>query len=127
MEYVAIVTILALLQVFVFAFQVGQQRVRHDVKAPAVTGPAEFERSFRVHQNTVEQLIIFLPALWIFATYWRADVAAGLGLVFIVGRQIYRSAYLKDPAGRSAGFGIGALAMMILLVGGLVGAVMNAL
>jgi len=124
-EYVAIVTTLALLQVFVFAFQVGTQRVRHGVKAPATTGPAEFERAFRVHQNTVEQLIIFLPSLWIFATYWRADIAAGLGVVFIVGRQVYRAAYLKDPAGRSAGFGIGATAMMILLIGGLVGAVMN--
>ena len=77
MEYVAIVTILALLQLFVFAVQVGQQRVKHNVKAPAITGPAEFERAFRVHQNTIEQLIVFLPALWIFATYWRADVAAG--------------------------------------------------
>lgn len=127
MEYVAVVTILALLQVSVFAFQVGQQRVRHSVSAPAVTGPAEFERAFRVHQNTIEQLIIFLPALWIFATYWRADVAAGLGVVFIIGRQVYRAAYMKDPAGRSVGFGIGATAMMILLLGGLVGAVLNVL
>lgn len=127
MEYVAIVTILALLQAFVFAVQVGQQRVKHNVKAPAITGPAEFERAFRVHQNTIEQLIVFLPALWIFATYWRADVAAGLGLVFIIGRQVYRGAYLKDPASRSTGFSIGALAMTVLLLGGLVGAVIKLL
>ena len=125
MEFVAIVTTLALLQVFVFAFQVGQQRVKHDVKAPAVQGAPEFERAFRVHQNTIEQLIIFVPALWIFASYWRADVAAGLGLIFVIARQVYRNAYIEDPAKRSAGFGIGAAAMTILMLGGLVGAVMN--
>jgi glutathione S-transferase len=123
-ELVAIVTALALLQVFVFAIQVGQARVKHGVNAPATSGPPEFERVFRVHENTVEQLIIFVPSLWLFATYWRADVAAALGVVFIIGRQIYRSAYIGDPAKRSAGFSIGAIAMTILLLGGLVGAVM---
>ena len=124
MELVAIVTALALLQVFVFAIQVGQARVKHGVNAPATSGPPEFERVFRVHENTVEQLIIFVPSLWLFATYWRADVAAALGMVFIIGRQVYRSAYIGDPAKRSAGFSIGAIAMTILLLGGLVGAVM---
>lgn len=127
MEYVAIVAGLALLQVFLFAIQVGQQRGKHDVKAPAVTGHPEFERAYRAHQNTVEQIIIFLPSLWIFATYWRPDVAAGLGLLFIIGRQVYRGAYMEDPAKRSAGFAIGALAVMVLLIGGLIGAAMAVL
>lgn len=127
MEYVAIVTALALLQVFMFAIQVGQQRVKHSVNAPATSGPPEFERAFRVHENTVEQLVILIPALWIFATYWRADIAAGLGVVFIIGRQIYRGAYMNDPSTRSLGFSIGALSTSVLLVGGLVGAIMNLL
>jgi glutathione S-transferase len=109
----------------VFAVQVGQQRVRHGVKAPATSGPPEFERAFRIHENTVEQLIIFLPSLWLFATYWRADVAAAIGLLFLIGRQVYRGAYMKDPDTRSAGFGIGALATVILMLGGLVGAIMR--
>ena len=127
MEYVAIITALALLQVFVFAVQVGQQRAKHGVKAPTTSGPPEFERAFRVHENTVEQLVIFLPSLWLFATYWRADIAAVLGLLFIIGRQVYRGAYMADPDKRSAGFGIGALATVILLLGGLVGAIMGLL
>ena len=127
MEYVAIITALALIQVFVFAVQVGQQRVKHGVKAPTTSGPPEFERAFRVHENTVEQLVIFLPSLWLFATYWRADVAAVLGLLFIIGRQVYRGAYMADPDKRSAGFGIGALATVILMLGGLVGAIMGLL
>lgn len=127
MEYVAIVTTLGLLQAFYFAVLVGQQRVKHGISAPATTGHPDFERAFRVHQNTLEQLIIVVPGMWIFASYWRPEIAAGLGLVFIIGRQIYRSAYVGDPAKRSAGFSIGALATAILLLGSLVGAVMNLL
>ena len=127
MEWVAIVTSLALLQVFVFALQVGQARVKYGVNAPIITGPNEFDRAFRVHQNTVEQLIIFVPGLWIFAYFVRPDVAAGLGVLFIVGRQIYRNTYVADPAKRSAGFGIGALATVILLLGGLIGAIIAAI
>ena len=125
MEYVAIVTCLALIQSFVFAIQVGQQRVKHNVRAPDISGDPEFERVFRVHQNTLEQLIIVIPALWIFASYWKAGVAAVIGLIFVISRQIYRNAYLADPAKRSTGFGIGAAAMTVLLLGGLIGAVMN--
>lgn len=127
MEYVAIITVLALLQSFWFAIEVGKQRLRHGIKAPATSGHPEFERAFRVHENTVEQLVIFVPALWMAAYFWRPDVAAGLGVVFIIGRQVYRNAYMKDPAGRSAGFGIGATAMMTLLIGTLVTAIMKLL
>ena len=115
MEYVAIVTGIALLQVFVFAFQVGKVRETTGTAATAMTGPPEFERAFRVHQNSVEQLVIFVPSLWIFANYVSADVAAGLGIVFIIGRQIYRSAYMADPGKRTLGFATGALSMMVLL------------
>ncbi len=127
MEYVAIVTALALLQVFLFAFQVGSARVKSGVRAPAISGSPEFDRAFRVHQNTVEQLIIFVPSLWMFAHFVRPDIGAGIGVVFIVARQIYRAAYISDPAKRSMGFSLGAVAMIILLVGGLVGAVMDLL
>lgn len=125
MDYVAIVTSLALLQAFYFAVQVGQQRAKHGISAPATSGHADFERAFRAHQNTLEQLIIVVPAMWIFASYWRPEIAAGVGLMFIIGRQIYRSAYVGDPARRGAGFTIGAIATAILLLGSLVGAVMN--
>ena len=127
MEILVIVTSIILLQAFVFAIQVGSARVKYGVNAPAITGAPEFERAFRIHQNTLEQLIILIPSMWMFAQFWRPEMAAGIGLVFVVGRQIYRSAYLKDPGGRSMGFSIGALATVILLLGGLIGAVMGLL
>jgi uncharacterized membrane protein YecN with MAPEG domain len=124
-ESIAIVTALALLQTFFFSFLVGKQRAKHGVKAPTISGDPEFERTFRVHQNTVEQLVIFVPALWLFGYYVHALIGAGLGLVFIIARFIYRGSYLNDPSSRATGFGLGALVMMILLIGGLIGAVMS--
>ncbi|ANO51656.1 MAPEG family protein [Woeseia oceani] len=127
MEAVAIVTGLALLQLFVFAFQVGKMRVKHGVKAPAVSGHEEFERMFRVHMNTLEQIVIFLPALWLFALYVNPLIAAGLGLLFIIGRFVYRASYLVDPGKRSMGFTLGWLPMMALLIGGMIGALLKML
>ena len=125
MELIAIVTGLALLQSFLFAFQVGQARVKHGVAAPAMAGQPEFDRAFRIHANTVEQLIIFVPGLWMFGYYVNEPIGAGIGALFIIGRFVYRNAYLSEPNRRSAGFGIGALSMVVLVLGGMIGAAMN--
>lgn len=122
MELIAIVTGLALLQVFLFAFQVGKARELFKISAPATSGNPDFERVFRVHQNTVEQLIIFIPAMWMFGYYVNAVIGAGIGLLFVIARQVYRGAYVGNPKNRGAGFGLGALAMVVLLVGGMIGA-----
>jgi len=122
MDLVAIVTILALGQFVLFSIQVGSMRGKHGVKAPAMSGHPEFERMFRIQQNTMEQLVVFVPALWIFARYVNPLWAAGMGLVFIVGRFIYRSSYLKDPASRSMGFTITFVPTAVMLVWGLIAA-----
>ena len=127
MEAAAIVTILIVLQTFWFAFQVGKARQKFGVSAPACSGDEGFERAYRVHQNSVEQLVLVLPSLWVFAWFVNGEVAAGLGVVYLIGRQIYRNAYVKDPRSRSAGFGIGALAFAVLALGGIAGAVMSLL
>jgi len=123
MEYIAIVTLLALMQFMLFSVQVGAMRVRHGVNAPATTGHPEFERMFRVQQNTMEQLVVFVPALWIYAHLVNPFWGAGIGIFFVIGRFIYRAAYLKDPASRSNGFTIGTLATAVLLIWSLVAAV----
>lgn len=122
MEAIAIVTALALLQVFIFSFLVGKARVRTGVSAPAMSGHPDFEREFRVHQNTIEQLVIVVPCMWMFGLYVHALAAAGIGLVFIVSRFIYRDAYLANPKSRSLGFTIGAICTISLLLGSIVGA-----
>jgi uncharacterized MAPEG superfamily protein len=97
------------------------------VKAPATSGHPVFERTFRVHQNTLEQLAMFVPCIWIFGTLVSAPVAAGLGCLFIIGRVLYLRGYVADPAQRSLGFAVGALAQIALLLGAVIGALLAAL
>ena len=123
MAYVDIVTALAVLQFLVFGFKVGKARGRYGVKAPAITGNEIFERYFRVQQNTLEQLIVFLPGLYLFSHYFSPPVAAVLGAVYLVGREVYAATYVKDPAKREMGYGLTFLPMVILVLGGLIGAV----
>jgi hypothetical protein len=122
MPYVDIVTALAILQFIVFAFRVGAARGKFGVKAPAVTGNEIFERYFRIQQNTLEMLIAFIPGLYLFSRYWNSLWAAGIGVVYLVGREIYAASYAKDPASRSLGYGLSFLPTVILLAGGLIGA-----
>jgi glutathione S-transferase len=123
MAYVDIVTALALLQFIVFGFKVGQARGRYGIKAPAVTGHEVFERCFRVQQNTLELLIVFIPGLYLFSHYFSPLVAAVLGVIYLIGREVYSAGYVKEPAKRSAGYGMSFLPAVILVVGGLLGAV----
>jgi len=125
MAYIDIVTALALLQFVYFGFQVGGARTKYQVKAPAITGNEIFERHFRVQQNTLEQLIAFIPGLYLFSHYFNPLWAAGLGVVYLIGRQVYAAGYVKDPAKRGPGFGLSFLPTVALVAGGLIGAVMS--
>jgi glutathione S-transferase len=123
MAYVDIVTALALLQFMVFGFKVAKARGRYGVAAPAVAGNPIFERYFRVQQNTLEQLIVFLPGLYLFSHYYSPLVAAGLGVIYLIGREIYAMTYVKDPKQREAGFLLTVLPVAVLIFGGLFGAI----
>jgi uncharacterized MAPEG superfamily protein len=120
---VTVVTVVALLLYIMMILRVGGARSRFGVSAPAMTGHDEFERHVRVQMNTLENLVVFLPGLWLFAHYWNDLVAAALGLVWIVGRVIYMVAYVRDPSSRSLGFMIQAIASITLLLGSLGGAI----
>jgi uncharacterized membrane protein YecN with MAPEG domain len=121
--YPALITCLALLVYFWNFAQAGAARGKHKILAPATTGHPEFERKLRIQQNMIEQLIIFLPALWIFSLTVQPLVGAALGLLFIIGRILYSLSYARDPAKRGPGFGLSAFPALILLVGGLIGVV----
>jgi glutathione S-transferase len=125
MAEMAIVTIIMLVQFMYFSIEVGKMRQKHGAKAPVMSGHEEYERSNRIHQNTMEQLVVIIPAMWIFGQFFNPLYAAGLGAVYVVARFVYRAAYMKDPSGRTIGFTTGFLAMAALVLGGLVGAVMK--
>ena|ERR1700761_740273 len=123
MPYVHLVVGLALAEFLLFAVLVTKARIRYKVPAPAITGNEVFERYFRVQMNTLEQLVVFLPAILIFARYLSPYIAAALGLVFIIGRLVYLQGYVKDPKKREFGFILSVLPNAILLAGAIYGAV----
>ena len=122
MAYTDIVTALALLQFVWFSMQVAKARGKYQVEAPAVSGNEIFERYFRVHMNTLEQLIVFIPSIVLFGRYIEPRIAAALGIVFLIGRALYFRSYVSDPKKRSLGFGLTFLPNAILLVGAVIGA-----
>ncbi len=127
MAIVNLIVALALLQFFAFGTAVGKARETYNVAAPATTGNEMFERYFRVQMNTLELLIMFVPAMWMFGLYVSANVAAGLGALYIIGRALYFFAYVKDPKKRSLGFGLSAGPVAVLVIGALIGAAVGAM
>jgi glutathione S-transferase len=123
MPYVHIVVLLALVEFFYFSLEVGKARGRYNIPAPATTGNEIFERYFRVHMNTLELLVMFVPSILLFGQYLSPYIAAGLGVVYLIGRLVYLFAYVKEPKKRSAGFGLSILPIMVLMLGAIVGAV----
>ena len=119
----AAVTVLAVFLCLYTIMLVGRMRSKHAVHAPAVTGAPEFERAFRVQMNTLEQFVLFLPLLWLATVYPVVSgyLAPGFGLIWLVGRILYASGYMANPAKRSLGFNIGAAAVLGLLVLSIVG------
>jgi glutathione S-transferase len=121
--YTAVVTLIALLVYFLIIGAVGKARSQYGIKAPAVTGNENFERAYRVQMNTLEQMALFLPALWLYATYVSDRGAAVGGLIWVVGRVIYALAYTRDPASRGPGAMITLLASVGLWLGAAYGVV----
>ncbi|HEX7964936.1 MAG TPA: MAPEG family protein [Gammaproteobacteria bacterium] len=119
LAYLAIM--LMLMEYSLFAGFVALARVRYKVPAPAIAGHPDFERRFRVQQNTLEQLIVTIPSLWIFAVTLSPLWAALFGLVFILGRAWYAWGYYRSAPGRHWGFTAGAWGTGLLAAGAFLG------
>ena len=119
----AVVTLAALITYQGTAMAVGQARVKHKVMPPATSGPEEFERALRVQQNTLEQLVFFLPTFWLAALLGSETWACLLGFIWVGGRVAYGIGYRQAPGKRGPGFGISFLSSVALLVMAIVGIV----
>ncbi len=119
MNYVDLIAVLAVVQLIFFGVLVAQARGRYGIKAPAVTGHEKFERAYRVQMNTLELMVVFLPALYIAAKYWPQAYVASAGAVYLVGRFIYWRSYVAAPASRGLGFALSMIPVLALVAGAL--------
>ncbi len=125
MSWVMLVTVLALIVFSVVTINVGRARVKSGIQAPQMSGEPAFERALRVQQNTLEQLVPFLPALWIFATVVSYTFATVLGMTWVVGRILYAWGYYQAAEKRGLGFGISFMSSAVLTLGSLVGVLLQ--
>ena len=123
MVWVSAVILLAILQYVVLGAFVGMARGWYGVAAPATTGHPKFERWFRVHQNSLEMLMAFVPAMWLYGWWVSPTWAVGIGLVFVAARIIYSIQYINEPKSRQFGAGLSFLTIFVLVIGGIWGAI----
>ena len=125
MNYLDIVIALALIQAMAFSMLTGRARGLYKIAAPAVTGHDLFERTYRVQMNTIELLVVFVPAMMIASKYWSPTILAALGAVYLVGRVVYYMQYTNPTKNRGAGFGLSFTPVAIVVLMALVGAVIK--
>lgn len=114
---------LALLVFFGIALNVGRARATWNVPAPASSGHPEFDKRYRVQMNTLEQLVLLIPATFM-AVATLGDLVTGvLALTWSLGRILYARSYYADPAKRGPGFGLTLLPSLILIFAAITGAV----
>lgn len=123
----ALVSLLALLLYFVVTINVGRARAKYGIPAPQMSGNPDFERVLRVQQNMLEQLVFFMPALWIFCLYLNPIWGSALGVLWVVGRALYAWGYYQAAEKRGPGFAIASLSSLVLLLSGLVGIALSLL
>lgn len=109
----------------VITINVGRARAKYKVLPPQMTGDANFERVLRVQQNTIEQMVLFLPALWIFSFYVNSLWGTAIGAIWLLGRVIYAWGYYQAAEKRMIGFVISTFSSVVLLLGALVGCILS--
>jgi glutathione S-transferase len=123
MLWIALVVLLSLLEFMAFGILVGRARARYKISAPATSGDPVFERTFRVHYNTLEMLVVFIPAIWLFGMYLNPRWGAIIGAIFLVGRAVYAAGYIRAPEKREIGALLSFASVSVLLLGAVFGVV----
>jgi glutathione S-transferase len=119
--YPALITALTMILFAVTTRMVGVARGRYKVEPPSTSGHPDFERYYRVQMNTLEQLVLFLPSLWLFAIFISPIWATYLGAVWLIGRVMYARGYYAETKKRILGFIVGIVVSGVLLFGGIIG------
>ena len=125
MDYVYLLILLALVQFIYFTMRTGITRGKYGVHAPKTQGHETWERIFRVQQNTMEQLVLFIPGILAFAHYVSPRWALLPGILFVIGRQLFSYLYIANPEKRVPGAALSFLSNVVLVVGALIGVLLQ--
>lgn len=125
MNYVYLLILLSLVQFIFFTFRTGATRGKFNVQAPKTTGDENWERIYRVQQNTMEQLVLFVPGMLAFAHFVSPTWALVPGVLYLVGRQLYSYLYITNPKKRAPGVFLSFVSNMVLVVGALIGLILQ--
>ena len=112
----AAVTLLAILVSIGLQINTGKVRGRTGIKPPAMSGAPALEAALRAEGNTVEQYVLFLPALWLAALYFQGWVPPLVGLVWCLGRVLYAVGYMSAPETRYPGYMLTVLSALVLIL-----------
>lgn len=123
--YAALATLVIALLISMFSITVGRMREKHNIPAPEEAGHIEFECANRVHLNTIEQAVVFLPVMWIFAATVSDLYAGAAGAMWIIGRLVYSRGYMEEPSKRHNGFMVTFFALLIPFLWSLYAVVMQ--
>jgi len=125
MDIIALIILLAILQLMAFGMITGFSRDKFGVKAPATTGNEDWERRYRVQQNTMEHVVAFVPAIYLCAMYTSLNLAILAGTIYLIGRCIYAYCYIKDPKTRALGMILSFFPTAVMVLAALGGVLMN--
>lgn len=123
--YPGILSSLSLLVYYFTLFKAGTARVKYNIQAPSHDGPEEYVRKVRVHHNTLEHLVLFLPGLWLFSFAVDPVWASLIGILWPIGRIGYAFGYYKDANKRGLGLYISMPPIYIFIIGSLVGFILK--
>ena len=124
-SYAGLATGVALLAYYFTLIKSGAARGKFGVQAPSHDGPNEYLRYVRAHLNTLEHIVIFLPALWLFSYAVDPFWGATIGLMWSVGRMLYALGYYQSAEKRMPGLIISMLPLYVLVLGGVFGCAWN--
>ena len=103
----ALVTLSTSLMIFFLAFRVGMTRMKHKVKPYEDTKEKAVLIANRVHMNTIEMTVVYLPILWVATVFSSANLAWILGIAWFITRVGYAVAYTQKPKKRELPFIMG--------------------
>ncbi len=121
MNAIITITVLSLMQYFFFGALVGKARAALGINAPRMEGSEAFECLVRVHLNTMERLVMFMPLLWMASRFWNPLWVSAAGALFLVARVLYWRGYVRSPERRKVGNILTVVAIALLLLANLAG------